>query len=181
MAAVTSLSARVSMHESHGESCSKGVVFMRVATGRVRKELLRTQGQLPPRFNDLCCADCTGCLAVCHPRRQQAGSIPLEWIYGCLMGTCRHILWSKVILMWSLCHQVERLLATSAEWQFDMFKLHEATRGHSLSVMSYFLFSSSNLIKELDLNPAALARYEQLHNKPSPHYIAPWFSSTCIY
>ena len=54
--------------------------------------------------------------------------------------------------------QVERLLAGTGEWQMDMFHLSEATRGHPLSVLGYYLFTSSGLLKELQAQPNVLAR-----------------------
>lgn len=54
---------------------------------------------------------------------------------------------------------VEQVLATAHEWQWDAFALAEATSGHPLSTLAYFLFSKQGLIEHYQLKPVALARF----------------------
>jgi hypothetical protein len=53
---------------------------------------------------------------------------------------------------------VERILATSYNWQFDAFRLAEATGDRALSTLGYFLFNEANLIKQFAIRPSTLAR-----------------------
>ena len=65
-------------------------------------------------------------------------------------------------LFWSWsCSQVERLLehAYGAWTGFDAFALHEATQGHALSVLSFFLLHRTGLTATLGLNRVRLARF----------------------
>lgn len=54
---------------------------------------------------------------------------------------------------------VEQVLQSANEWQFDAFALAEATKGHPLSTLAYFLFSKQGLIDHYQLRPTALARF----------------------
>lgn len=55
--------------------------------------------------------------------------------------------------------QVEQVLQSANEWQWDAFALAEATNGHPLSTLAYFLFSKQGLIEHYQLRPTALARF----------------------
>lgn len=55
--------------------------------------------------------------------------------------------------------QLERMLNTSNQWQFDAFKLQEASNGHPLSALGYFLFNQAGLITKFNMKPILLARY----------------------
>ena len=50
------------------------------------------------------------------------------------------------------------MLATCEEWQFDPFALAEATQGHPLSALSFYLFHRQGLIERFSINPTTLAR-----------------------
>jgi hypothetical protein len=54
---------------------------------------------------------------------------------------------------------VEQVLQSANEWQFDAFALSEATNGHPLSTLAYFLFSKQGLVDHYQLRPTALARF----------------------
>ena len=54
--------------------------------------------------------------------------------------------------------QVEALLSTSGEWQFDAFLLAEVTGGRPLSCLGFFLLSEAGLIKQFAIGPSALIR-----------------------
>jgi hypothetical protein len=45
------------------------------------------------------------------------------------------------------------------EWTFDAFALEEATDGHPLSTLAYFLFSNSGLMHTFNINALKLARF----------------------
>lgn len=55
--------------------------------------------------------------------------------------------------------QLEAVLATAHEWQFDAFALADASQGHPLSTLGFYLFHKSGLIEHFGLKPAALARF----------------------
>ena len=57
-----------------------------------------------------------------------------------------------------LLPQVERVLATSYNWQFDAFRLAEATGDRALSTLGFFLFNEADLIKQFALRPVQLVR-----------------------
>ena len=57
-----------------------------------------------------------------------------------------------------LMPQVERVLATSYNWQFDAFRLAEATGDRALSTLGFFLFNEADLIKQFALRPVQLVR-----------------------
>ncbi|KAG2484564.1 hypothetical protein HYH03_016610 [Edaphochlamys debaryana] len=57
--------------------------------------------------------------------------------------------------------QVEALLAVAAspgQWQFDMFQLAEASGGHALSTLGFFLCVKEGLVSRFGLKPTTLAR-----------------------
>ena len=58
----------------------------------------------------------------------------------------------------SPCLQVERVLATSYDWQFDAFQLAVATGDHALSTLGFYLFNAADLIKQFALRPVPLVR-----------------------
>ncbi|PNG99237.1 Calcium/calmodulin-dependent 3',5'-cyclic nucleotide phosphodiesterase 1B, partial [Tetrabaena socialis] len=53
---------------------------------------------------------------------------------------------------------VERLLAGVDSWHFDTWKLQEATQGHALSSLGYFILQREGLVKRFRLKPVTLAR-----------------------
>lgn len=62
-----------------------------------------------------------------------------------------------------LVESAEALLACSeSSWQFDSFELAEATCGHPLSVLGFFLLQRSQLISRFKLDGAKLARFLQV-------------------
>ena len=50
----------------------------------------------------------------------------------------------------------------SNDWQFDAFRLAEATGGRALSCLGFFLISEAGLIKQFALKPSPLVRYSIL-------------------
>ena len=56
------------------------------------------------------------------------------------------------------CLQVELLLAGSGEWQYDTWALAEASGGHALSVMGFYLMQREGLVTTFKLQPIRLAR-----------------------
>jgi hypothetical protein len=54
--------------------------------------------------------------------------------------------------------QVELILATSYNWQFDAFHLAEVTGGRPLSSLGFFLFNEADLVRHFGLRPSHLAR-----------------------
>ncbi|KAG2486561.1 hypothetical protein HYH03_014732 [Edaphochlamys debaryana] len=60
-----------------------------------------------------------------------------------------------------LIDQVESLLAVAAspgQWQFNMFQLAEASGGHALSTLGFFLCVKEGLVSRFGLKPTTLAR-----------------------
>lgn len=55
--------------------------------------------------------------------------------------------------------QLEAVLATAYDWQFDAFSLNEASQGHPLSTLGYYLFHKQGLIEHFGLKPTSLARF----------------------
>ena len=59
-----------------------------------------------------------------------------------------------------LALQMERVLAKAYDgFSFDAFELAEASQGHPLSTLAYFLFHKSGLISNFNLHPIKLARF----------------------
>ncbi|KAG2493194.1 hypothetical protein HYH03_008614 [Edaphochlamys debaryana] len=54
--------------------------------------------------------------------------------------------------------EVERLLASADHWQFDTWRLAEATQGHPLSCLGFFLLHREGLMRTFKINPSTLAR-----------------------
>ncbi|KAG2436688.1 hypothetical protein HXX76_006216 [Chlamydomonas incerta] len=54
--------------------------------------------------------------------------------------------------------EVERLLADADSWTFDTWRLAEATQGHALSAMAFYLMHREGLITKFKIKPAILAR-----------------------
>lgn len=51
------------------------------------------------------------------------------------------------------------MLATSHTWQFDAFRLSEATDGHPLSTLGFYLMHGADLIGKFNIKPHLLARW----------------------
>ncbi|GLI71323.1 hypothetical protein VaNZ11_016483 [Volvox africanus] len=69
--------------------------------------------------------------------------------------------------------EVERLLATANNWQFDVFKLAEATQDHALSTLSFYLFHQADLMRKFDIKPQVLARFMRRVEegyRPNPYH-----------
>jgi hypothetical protein len=54
--------------------------------------------------------------------------------------------------------QLETVLMTVEEWQFDSFKLSEAASGRPLSCLAFFLFTEYDLIKEFNIDHTKFGR-----------------------
>ncbi|GIL94723.1 hypothetical protein Vretimale_939 [Volvox reticuliferus] len=54
--------------------------------------------------------------------------------------------------------EVERLLAGADRWQFNTWALQEATQGHALSALGFYLIQRAGLIKAFQIKPVTLAR-----------------------
>jgi hypothetical protein len=54
---------------------------------------------------------------------------------------------------------LECALSSAHEWQFDAFALADASQGHPLSTLGYYLFHKSGLIEHFGLKAGALARF----------------------
>ncbi|KAG2436172.1 hypothetical protein HYH02_011675 [Chlamydomonas schloesseri] len=54
--------------------------------------------------------------------------------------------------------EVERLLAGADAWTYDTWKLAEATQGHALSALAFYLMHREGLISKFNIKPAVLAR-----------------------
>lgn len=55
--------------------------------------------------------------------------------------------------------QLEAVLASAYDWQFDAFALNEASQGHPLSTLGYYLFHKQGLLEHFNLKPRNLARF----------------------
>ncbi len=71
--------------------------------------------------------------------------------------------------------QVDRLLVLASDsWTFDSYALEEATQGHPLSVLSFWLFNTSGCIQHASINPTTLARFlrrvEAGYAKDNPYH-----------
>lgn len=53
---------------------------------------------------------------------------------------------------------VERLLARADDWCFDTWALDEATQGHALSALGFYLLQRQGLLSKLGLDPLVVAR-----------------------
>lgn len=60
---------------------------------------------------------------------------------------------------YSLQQQVDSVLATVDDWQFDAFRLHDATAGHPLSTLSFYLLQRSGLVEKYQMDAVRLARF----------------------
>lgn len=54
--------------------------------------------------------------------------------------------------------QVERLLAKSDNWEFDMWELQDVTQGHALSVLGFYLIQRAGLMDRFKIKPVKVAR-----------------------
>ncbi|MEW5312657.1 MAG: hypothetical protein WDW38_004274 [Sanguina aurantia] len=59
----------------------------------------------------------------------------------------------------SLTPAMEASLGKVDEWRFDAFELSDATQGHPLSALSFWLLQRSSIISTFELDPARLARF----------------------
>ena len=55
--------------------------------------------------------------------------------------------------------QAERVLAAADDWHFDAFRLEQATQGHALSCLAFYLLQRTGLVRRFSLNPLLLARW----------------------
>ncbi|GIM16339.1 hypothetical protein Vretimale_18970 [Volvox reticuliferus] len=72
-----------------------------------------------------------------------------------------------------LFSEVERLLSTASNWQFDVFKLTDATQDHALSTLSFYLFHQADLIRKFAIKPQLLARFMRRVEegyRPNPYH-----------
>ncbi|GIL46284.1 hypothetical protein Vafri_3299 [Volvox africanus] len=58
----------------------------------------------------------------------------------------------------SVIDEVERLLAGADRWQFNSWALQDATQGHALSALGFYLIQKAGLIKAFQIKPVTLAR-----------------------
>ncbi|GLI59232.1 hypothetical protein VaNZ11_001076 [Volvox africanus] len=58
----------------------------------------------------------------------------------------------------SVIDEVERLLAGADRWQFNTWALQEATQGHALSALGFYLIQKAGLLKAFHIKPVTLAR-----------------------
>ncbi|KAG2441900.1 hypothetical protein HXX76_003506 [Chlamydomonas incerta] len=75
-----------------------------------------------------------------------------------------------------IADEVERLLAKTDSWHFDMLEVAKATNGHALSVTGFFIIQRAGLISRFKLNPVALARF--LRCVESGYVNTPYHNST---
>lgn len=54
--------------------------------------------------------------------------------------------------------QLSEVLQEVDNWQFDMFKLEQASNGHCLSLLAYHLFKRMDMIRQLHLSEMKLIR-----------------------
>ncbi|GBF94222.1 hypothetical protein Rsub_06492 [Raphidocelis subcapitata] len=59
----------------------------------------------------------------------------------------------------AMLERAEQILATSHEWQFDAFALSEATQGHPLSTLAFYMFQREELVSHFGISPLTLARF----------------------
>lgn len=59
----------------------------------------------------------------------------------------------------ALVDAAEAALPKADSWAFDAFELQEATQGHALSSLSYFLIHRAGLIRRFNINAVTLARW----------------------
>ena len=61
-----------------------------------------------------------------------------------------------------------------SNWQFDIFAYAEATRGNSLSMLTFHLLKSTGLVQEFDLNEtkltACLRKLESGYDPANPYH-----------
>lgn len=71
---------------------------------------------------------------------------------------------------------LEAVLATAEEWQFDAFALANVSCGHALSSLGYYLFHRHDLISHFKINPVLLARF--LRRMEEGYKMNPYHNST---
>ncbi|GIL62062.1 hypothetical protein Vafri_16373, partial [Volvox africanus] len=76
----------------------------------------------------------------------------------------------------AVIEEVERLLAQADSWQFDMWQLRDASQGHPLSTLGYYLMQRAGLVQRFKINPVTLARLlrhiEAGYNRHNPYHNA---------
>lgn len=70
-----------------------------------------------------------------------------------LLRACLYVAYAA-----ALPPQVEKILAGADRWQFDTWRLAEATQGHPLSALGFFLIQRAGLVTRFKMKPMALAR-----------------------
>lgn len=55
--------------------------------------------------------------------------------------------------------QVERVLQTADQWQFDAFELAAATGGRPLSALAFYVLKTSGLVSCLSIHASTMARW----------------------
>ncbi|KAJ9531176.1 hypothetical protein QJQ45_000837 [Haematococcus lacustris] len=64
------------------------------------------------------------------------------------------------VLLCPVMDQVEQLLGQArTAWSFDMWQLHEASRGHALSTLVFYLLNTTGLLDSLALDRLKLCRF----------------------
>lgn len=114
-------------------------------------------GPPPPVIEEVrraCCGPLTPTsigmgMGMCTP-------VPLHVHLRCPCLCVAHI--SSSVVSLSGVGQVERLLGDADSWAFDTWRLAEATQGHALSALAFYLMYREGLIAKFKIKPAVLAR-----------------------
>ncbi|GLI60999.1 hypothetical protein VaNZ11_003257 [Volvox africanus] len=77
----------------------------------------------------------------------------------------------------AVIEEVERLLAQADCWQFDMWQLRDASQGHPLSTLGYYLMQRAGLVQRFKINPVTLARLLR-HIEAGYHRHNPYHNAT---
>jgi hypothetical protein len=104
--------------------------------------------------------------AVAHARQGFRVGITVRWegMYGEVLGQA-NVGSANTPIHEAARHshlgalQAERLLSTADGWQFDTWALQEATQGHALSALGFYLIQRAGLIKAFRIKPVTLARW----------------------
>ncbi|GIL46288.1 hypothetical protein Vafri_3305 [Volvox africanus] len=65
---------------------------------------------------------------------------------------------SHIMISSTVIEESERLLAGADRWQFNSWALQDATQGHALSALGFYLIQKAGLIKAFQIKPVTLAR-----------------------
>lgn len=57
------------------------------------------------------------------------------------------------------CAQVELVLRSASTWQFDAFKLRDATGGRPLSALAFYIMHTTGLVRQFKINGQRLAMW----------------------